>query len=156
VEAFRPGSHPYVVVRPEVLVTLADGTKSVVRLRQRYPDYENALTFPGADLALLGKLIDGLGGAERTKPASVMGVPQPKGDAKAIQRLLERFFPVMSGHWGGWHLATFPHVNEIEFAAPDRNKAVVNFRSGYRGGYMRFERRGKGYHLVEKQLTWIE
>jgi hypothetical protein len=154
---WKPESwQPYVVLTPEIRVTLADGTETEVDLVQTLPEVAGALYIRRAELARLQDVLEKLGGGARTDPASIMAIPQPKGGAKAIAALIGRFFQITPGHWGGWHLETYPILHEIVFEDEERDSATVHFRVRYEGGEAKVKRSGDGYELGEIKLTWIE
>ncbi len=68
---------------------------------------------------------------------------------------LERQLPIRSGHWGGWHLLTYPSVYGIYFDA-DLTEGWASFRIGFEGGYSILVRDWWSWLLAETHYTWIE
>jgi hypothetical protein len=46
---------------------------------------------------------------------------------------VERFFPAMPGHRGGWEIEAFPVITAIRFTDAARTKAVAHVTIGYTG-----------------------
>jgi tetratricopeptide (TPR) repeat protein len=147
---------PYVVLDPAVAVKMADGTETTVTLRQRFPDLSNVLYFTAREVRWIAAIMDGLGGTARTEPGDVMGVPQPQGGSKAAAALLGRFIQVIPGHWGGWHLKTFPRIDEIEFGDSGMTHAKVRFVVRYEGGEADVSARDHEWALTDVRMTWME
>jgi hypothetical protein len=150
--------YPFSIMDPGISVILPDESVKPVSLRQRYPRAGRVLHFTGPQIRTMGRVVDALGGTRRTRPASVMAIPQPAGDAKAIARLLDRYFLVQPGHWGGWHFATFPVLRSIRFLNEARTEATVEFVVRYEGGEASLKKDPKDgrWVLGEVKFTWIE
>lgn len=70
-----------------------------------------------------------------------MEVPnQPIGDARSIVHWWNRFFPARPGHWGGFHILSYPSFSSIEFTNPERTRALVPVTVGYSGATVVLEK----------------
>jgi hypothetical protein len=147
---------PFVIVNPDVSVTLASG--DVLRLdgRQSFPHAGKVLFLDAEQIALLTRTIDKIGGTARTVPASVMAVPSPAGASLDVLTFWKRFFPAMHGHWGGWLFYGVPVLHRIEFLDEQRSKAIVPFRIGYEGGTVVLEKTDGRWMPQRLTNQWIE
>lgn len=146
----------FVVVAPEVEVVHADRTVETLSVHQLFVDLPNALFFDQEQITLLNTLMKRLGGSARMTPRNPMAVPnQPVGPSVDIRAFLSEAFPVIPGHWGGWHFDTFPTITRIEFHDAERSRAVARLVVGYGGADALLEKQDGKWRLVEVRRTWI-
>jgi tetratricopeptide (TPR) repeat protein len=146
----------YSVITPEIDLTFPDGGRETVSLRHSFPEVKGVIYFTRDELSFITKIIDSLGGSKRSKPQSIMALPKPEGSAKAISKLLNDFIRLTPGHWGGWHLGTYPILTCIRFLDARRTGAIVDFRVRYQGGEAAVERVESGWSRTEVKFTWME
>lgn len=138
---FSSVSQPYMLVDPEVVVKLPDGTSTRLMLRQPLEDYPSVIYVTADEIEQLTSVIRALGGNARGQPAQIMATPnQPVGRAQDIREFLNRFFPMRQGHWSGWELETYPTITDVEFLDDARTKAAVRVTIGYSGGTVLLEK----------------
>jgi tetratricopeptide (TPR) repeat protein len=151
-----PGPYPYLVVQSEIKVVFSDGSSRQVDIRPEMKLPSKVLYFTSAELLWISKIIDRCGGSKRTRPKSVMGVEKPAGDAEAIRALVSGYFPLFAGHWGGWHVRSYPSFSSLSFSDAKRTSATVKFRVGYRGGDTAVKKVSGTWALKGVQFRWIE
>lgn len=153
VAAFQPDSPlyrmssakvPHYVLCSTLETVHADGSRGAMEVAPRLERYPTALYFTREELALLERYVEELGDEEGA------------GSAEPIAEMLGAFFPVCPGHWGGWHLDSFPSFSAIHFADEVRTSAIVKFRVGYEGGDATVERVNGGWKLTDVSYRWIE
>jgi tetratricopeptide (TPR) repeat protein len=154
--AFRwpdPGP-PYMLVNSDVQVTLHGGEALTVSLSEPLSDSGRLVFFDTETIALLSKMLSGLGGTERREPRQIMETPnQPVGDSVRILGLWQRFFPARPGHWGGWELETYPVITRIRFADEARTKAAARVTIGYSGATVELEKQD-GRWIARRLTNW--
>jgi hypothetical protein len=155
--AWKPDSWPgHKVVSPETEVVFPDGTKKTVTLYHSYPEVEGVVQFTAAELGMIQTILDGFGGDERTRPGWIMAIPQPEGMAKTIREFTNDFIKLVPGHWGGWHICTYPTLNGIVFRDAGRTGATAKYRVKYRGGEAAMVKSDGQWRIKETQFTWME
>ncbi len=153
---------PFVVAVPEVRVRLSDGTVRRLSFAQRFPHLDNVLSFDQEQIGLLNTLMTRLGGTKAREgqiffDKGYMEAPnQPVGPSLSVMAFLRKAFPVMPGHWGGWHFATFPTVDELLFLDDARSRALARVRVGYAGGDLLLEKQGGAWRATKLTQTWVE
>ena len=66
-----------------------------------------------------------------------------------------RFFAARPGHWGGWVLATYPIVTEIEFLDTGRTRANAAVTIGYSGATVVLEKIDGEWRAVKLTHMWV-
>jgi hypothetical protein len=156
-EKYQPERRPrYSVVTPEIDLAFPDGGKQTLTLRHDFPEVKGVLYFTREELSFITTIIDGFGGKERTRPQWIMAIPQPDGIAKTISKLLNQFIQLTPGHWGGWHVSSYPMLYTLTFHDAERTRATVEFRVRYRGREASLEKGESGWELGEVKSTWME
>lgn len=79
---------------------------------------------------------------------------RPEADTDARAEFWRQRVPLLSGHWGGWHLASDPLIG-ITFN-DDMTAAWIQFQQGYQGGTSRAELSNGKWVIIETQWEWIE
>jgi tetratricopeptide (TPR) repeat protein len=153
---------PYVIVAPAVRVELAEGTTTRTSFFQAFPLAENVLFADDTEMALLNTLMTRLGGTKSRQgridfASGYMEAPnQPIGPSIGLMDFLGKGFPVMPGHWGGWHFQTFPAISKLRFEDRDRTRATAHLRVGYGGADALLEKQSGAWRLVKVTPTWVE
>lgn len=146
----------FVAVPAEVRVREATGRTSVLSLPHRMPGIDNLLMLDPDQLQFFSDLMDKIGGTKRRTPTAVMETPnQPVGASLSVMALLNKFFPVRPGHWGGWEFLTYPVITEIEFMDAARTKARAKVTIGYSGCDVLLEKAGATWKAVRITNEWI-
>lgn len=134
-------SAPFFIVNADLQVKLADGESRRYTIASRLPESDRVLFLETAQIELLERIIDSLGGTKVAEPTHIMQTPnQPVGGARQIVTLWSRLFPARPGHWGGWELETYPVITEIAFTNAERTKATAKVTIGYSGGTVELEK----------------
>jgi TolA-binding protein len=156
-EAFPPSTpRPFLVVSPDVIVGLADGTERDVAAFRAARDVVNVVFLTREHRDLLARIAEALGGTRTRQPEAVMEVPnQPVGNARALVSLWNEFFEAQPGHWQGWMFETAPIVNRIDFLNPERTKAAVRVTMRYEGVTVMLEKDGAVWKVVRLANRWI-
>jgi len=146
----------YVLVNARVQVKFPDGFETHVTVRQRFARMDNVLVLDDDQIAFLSTLIRSIGGTKKREPAAVMETPnQPIGRSQDVGRVLNQFFPVRPGHWGGWEFLTYPVVSRIEFVNEERTKALASVTIGYSGADVVMEKASGAWKTVALVNQWI-
>jgi tetratricopeptide (TPR) repeat protein len=146
----------FVAVPTEVRVKEAAGRTNVLSLPHRMPGLDNVLMLDADQLKFLSDLLYKVGGTERRAPRAIMETPnQPVGASLTVMALLNQFFPVRPGHWGGWEFLTYPVITEIEFMDAARTKARAKVTIGYSGCDVLLEKTGGSWRAVRLVNQWI-
>ena len=87
--------------------------------------------------------------------SSVMSPALPEGESKRRADFIGGQIRVWSGHWGGWHIATHPWVEEIE-VNEELTEARLDFKLVYEWGEAFFRRQEDGWQMTSSELTMIE
>jgi hypothetical protein len=146
----------FLAVPAEVRVKEATGRTSVLSLPHRMPGMGNLLMLDPDQLQFFSDLMDKVGGTKRRTPTAVMETPnQPVGASLTVMALLNRFFPVRPGHWGGWEFLTYPVITEIEFMDAARTKARAKVTIGYSGCDVLLEKADGTWKAVRITNEWI-
>jgi hypothetical protein len=139
-----------------VRVKEAAGRTNVLSLPHRMPGLDNVLMLDADQLKFLSDLLYKVGGTERRAPRAIMETPnQPVGASLTVMALLNQFFPVRPGHWGGWEFLTYPVITEIEFMDAARTKARAKVTIGYSGCDVLLEKTGGSWRAVRLVNQWI-
>jgi hypothetical protein len=72
-----------------------------------------------------------------------------------VMQALNRFIPMLPGHWGGWMFATFPTVTHIEFLNAERTRATARFTVEYEGATVILEKVNGRWVAVRMVDRWI-
>jgi len=113
----------------------------VVYLTEKYESLLN--DFLGRDLSQVGE-------------SNIANPAQAEGESQNRLQFLKKKANIIPGHWGfSWHILTHPEIRLIEL---DNNlqKAHIEFRIVYEGGYAKFEKEPQGWKMVDAKITWIE
>ena len=112
----------------------------IVYLNEEYDSIVNS--FLGSDHHSLGT-------------GGIMNPAQAKGESKKKKHFLEDFIKIHHGHWGGWHVITFPQIDKVVF---DEKMvfALVQFRIKYEGGTAVFKKENDSWKKLSLEMTWIE
>ena len=146
----------FVAVAAEVRVKEATGITSILSLPHRMPGLDNVLMLDADQLKFFSDLMNKVGGTQRRTPTAVMETPnQPIGPSLTVMALLDKFFPVRPGHWGGWEFLTYPVITEIEFLDAARTKARAKVTIGYSGCDVLLEKTGGTWKSVRILSEWI-
>jgi hypothetical protein len=104
----------------------------------------------------LTRAVSRLGGTRRREPTAIMEVPnQPIGDAQAIIRWWNRFFPARPGHWVGFEIMTYPAFTSIEFTNAERSRALVPVNIGYAGADVVLDKVDGVWTITELVNPWV-
>jgi tetratricopeptide (TPR) repeat protein len=148
---------PFFVATPDVRVTLYDDSEVRVEAASRLSARRGALLLDEEQIAVLERILMGLGGTKRRAPQSVMETPnQPVGGVEHIQKFWNRFFTMGPGHWGGWILQTFPIVTEVTFIDAARTRGAARIRTGYRGSTQLLTKVSGTWKVSGSSGHWIE
>lgn len=148
---------PFFIATPDLRVKLHDDTDVRVEAASRLSARPGALLLDGEQIAVLERILTGLGGTKPHAPQSVMETRnQPIGRLEHIQRFWNRFFTMGPGHWGGWILQTFPIVNEVTFIDAARTKGAARIRTGYQGSTQLLTKSDRTWKVSGSSGYWIE
>jgi hypothetical protein len=152
-----PGvSPPFLIVKPDVRVKLANGEILQVMVKQPVRTDSKVIFLDTEQLGLLRATMVRLGGSRTRVPTGVMETPnQPLGPAIDILPLWRKFFPARPGHWGGWDLETYPVITEIAFIDAARTRAEVAVTIGYSGATVVIEKEGSAWTAKRLINQWI-
>ncbi len=156
---FRSPDHPaqFFIVTPEVRVKLHDDSVVQVEAASRLSVKSGALLLDEEQIAVLERILVGLGGTRQREPRSMMGAPnQPIGGVEHIEKFWNRFFTMGPGHWGGWILQTFPMVTEVTFIDAARTTGAARIRNGYQGSTQLLTKVGGTWKITGSSGHWIE
>jgi hypothetical protein len=146
----------FVAVPAEVRVKEAAGRTDILSLPHRMPGLDSVLMLDADQLRFFSDLMDKIGGTKRRTPTAIMETPnQPVGASLTVMALLNKFFPVRPGHWGGWEFLTYPVITEIEFTDAARTKARAKVTIGYSGCDVLLEKAGGAWKAVGLANQWI-
>ncbi len=148
---------PFFVATPDVRVKLHDGSDVRVEAASRLSARPGALLLDEERIAVLERILTGLGGTKRRAPQAVMETPnQPIGGVEHIQKFWNRFFTMGPGHWGGWILQTFPIVTEVTFIDGARTRGAARIRTGYQGSTQLLTKGDGTWKVSGTSGHWIE
>jgi tetratricopeptide (TPR) repeat protein len=151
------GPPPFFVAAPDVRVKLHDDTLVRVEAASRLAARPGALLLDEEQVAVLERILTGLGGTRRRAPQALMETPnQPIGELEQIQKFWNRFFSMGPGHWGGWILQTFPIVNEVTFIDAARTRGAARIRTGYEGSTQLLTKGDGTWKVNGASGHWIE
>ena len=72
------------------------------------------------------------------------------------ESFLDNYVRIVSGHWGGWHLCSFPIIYVIIFDK-DMKYVEINYRDSWcTGGKVIFKKEGDTWMFFRKNSRWIE
>ena len=72
------------------------------------------------------------------------------------KNFLDKYVRIDAGHWGGWHIVSYPHVNAITFDK-DMKHALIDYRrDNSSGGEALLKKEGDTWIFVDDILFWIE
>jgi len=148
---------PFVVALSELRVKVAGGDVwASVDVSRQPPGLTNVVFIPLDDVGYLTLAVSRLGGTRRREPTAIMQVPnQPIGDAQAIIRWWNRFFPARPGHWAGFEIMTYPAFTSIEFTNAERSRALVPVNIGYAGADVVLEKVDGVWTIKELVNQWV-
>ena len=127
-----------------------------VDVSRQPPGLTNVVFIPFDDVAYLTRAVSRLGGTRRREPTAIMQVPnQPIGDAQAIIRWWNRYFPARPGHWVGFEIMTYPAFTSIEFTNAERSRALVPVNIGYAGADVVLEKLDGVWTIKELVNGWV-
>ena len=155
---FKPdvSRKPFVVLRSHLNVKTPDGAESEVKAYAVPPGFDNALLLTSEELGFFNRAMTKIGGTKRREPGHVMEVPnQPAGPSIDVLAFLNRLFPAMPGHWGGWMFETFPMITRIEFLNAERTRAAVAFTIRYEGATLILEKVDNRWVMKSMTNRWI-
>ena len=148
---------PFFVATPDVRVKLHDDSDVRVEAASRLAAKPGALLLDEEQIAVLERILTGLGGTKRRAPQAVMETPnQPIGGVEHIQKFWNRFFTMGPGHWGGWILQTFPIVTEVTFIDAARTRGAARIRTGYQGSTQLMTKDDGTWRVTGTSGHWIE
>jgi tetratricopeptide (TPR) repeat protein len=153
-----PATLPAFLVAPSALRVKVAGSDvwASVDVSRQPPGLTNVVFIPLDDVAYLTRAVSRLGGTRRREPTAIMQVPnQPVGDAQAIIRWWNRFFPARPGHWVGFDITTYPAFSSIEFTNAERSRALVPVNIGYAGADVVLEKVDGVWTIKELVNRWI-
>jgi tetratricopeptide (TPR) repeat protein len=156
---FNPKGNPplFFIVTPDVRVKLHDDSVVRVEAASRLCARPGALLLDEEQIAVLERILMGLGGTSRRAPQGVMETPnQPIGGVEQIQKFWNRFFTMGPGHWGGWLLQTFPIVGEVTFIDAARTRGAARIRIGYQGSTQLLTKDDGRWKVTGSSGHWIE
>jgi hypothetical protein len=147
----------FFVATPDVRVKLHDDSGVWVEAASRLSARPGALLLDEEQIAVLERILTGLGGTKRRVPQAVMETPhQPIGGVEHIQKFWNRFFTMGPGHWGGWILQTFPIVTEVTFIDAARTRGAARIRIGYQGSTQLLTKGDGTWKVSGSSGHWIE
>ena len=148
---------PFFVATPDVRVKLHDDTDVRVEAASRLSARPGSLLLDEEQIAVLGRILTGLGGTKHPAPQASLETPkQPIGGIGHIQKFWNRFFTMGPGHWGGWILQTFPIVNEVTFIDAARTRGAARIRTGYQGSTQLLTKGDGTWKVSGVSGLWIE
>jgi len=153
-----PRTLPPFVMAPSALRVKVAGQddRATVDVSHQPPGLTNVVFISSDDVAYLTRAVSQLGGTRRREPTAIMQVPnQPTGDAQAIIRWWNRFFPARPGHWVGFEIMTYPAFTAIEFTNAERSRAVVPVNIGYAGADVVLEKVDGVWTIKELVNRWV-
>ena len=155
---FHPeGASPFFVATPDVRVKLHDDSDVRVEAASRLAATPGALLLDEEQIAVLERILTGLGGTRRRAAQGVMETPnQPAGEVEQIAKFWNRFFIMGPGHWGGWILQTFPMVLEVTFIDAARTRGAARIRTGYEGSTQLLTKGDGRWKVSGSSAHWIE
>jgi len=155
---FHPeGPPPFFVATPDVRVKLHDDSAVRVEAASRLAATPGALLLDEEQIAVLERILTGLGGTRRRAAQGVMETPnQPAGEVEQIAKFWNRFFIMGPGHWGGWILQTFPMVLEVTFIDAARTRGAARIRTGYEGSTQLLTKGDGRWKVSGSSAHWIE
>jgi len=146
---------PFVVVNAQARVK-AEGRVSNVTLYQRFPGLADVLLVNDEDLGFFSLMMNKVGGTKKRTPQAIMEVPnQPVGPSVNVMALLNKFFPMRPGHWGGWEFLTYPVITEIEFMNAGRTLARARVTIGYSGCDVLLEKAAGAWKATAMTNMWV-
>ena len=147
----------FFIATPDVRVKLHDDSHVRVEAASRLAARPGALLLDEEQIAVLERILTGLGRARRHVRQAVMETPnQPVADLQQIQKFWNRFFTMGPGHWGGWILQTFPIVTEVTFIDEARTRGAARIRTGYEGSTQLLTKRDGTWTVTGVSGHWIE
>jgi tetratricopeptide (TPR) repeat protein len=156
---FNPKASPtrFFIVTPDVRVKLHDDSAVRVEAASRLCAGPGALLLDEEQIAVLQRILMGLGGTTRLPPQGAMRMPnQPSGGVEQIQKFWNRFFTMGPGHWGGWIFETFPIVSEVTFIDAARTRGAARIRIGYEGSTQLLTKADRRWKVTGSSGHWIE
>lgn len=146
----------YVIVNPDMTVTLGNGRTTQVMVSSQPPNLENVLFMSTEHLGFLFNILSRLGGTETRPPRAIMETPnQPIGASIGILTLWKEFFPARPGHWGGWVLTSYPQIGRIEFLGEQHARAKTAVTIGYSGCTVHLEKQAGRWVVQRLSNFWI-
>lgn len=147
----------FFIATPDVRVKLHDDSDVRVQAALRLSRRPGGLLLNEEQIAVLERILTGLGGTKRRAPQSIMETPnQPIGGVEQIQKFWNRFFTMGPGHWGGWILQTFPIVTEVTFIDAARTRGAARIRTGYQGSTQLLTKVDGTWKVTGTSGHWIE
>jgi len=147
----------FFVATPDVRVKLHDDSDVRVQAALRLFRRPGGLLLNEEQIAVLERILTGLGGTNRRAPQSIMETPnQPIGGVEQILKFWNRFFTMGPGHWGGWILETFPVVTEVTFIDAARTRGAARIRTGYQGSTQLLTKVDGTWKVTGTSGHWIE
>ncbi len=90
------------------------------------------------------------------KSLTIFAPAYAKGKSAKKQKFILTKLGIIYGHWGGyWHITTHPDVSSIAFNK-NKNKAIVYYRFGYKGGESYYEKINGEWIFKHAKFSWIE
>lgn len=146
----------FLVVDPDLQVTLPDGNVIRVSAYDPFPEFDNVVFLPDERRTVLERIMTRVGGTKKRRPRAVMETPnQPIGPSLDVLAFWKKFFAAQPGHWGGWVFETYPIINQIEFINAERTRAAVKVTVGYSGATVQLEKKDGVWMAKELTNFWI-